>query len=260
MMGTGNPTDLLEFESSVNFFYDKVKKGDLNYYELLGIPTNATHREIEAAYKKYSGEFSEVKVASVSDMELKKKVKFLVDLGKRAYEMLIDFEKRAQYEKLGFRDIDPESLKEIDPVDKARDIYRKAKTLYNQKNYSLASKVLEEAIGFDPTKPDFYHLLGLCQTQVPELKRSAEVNLKKAAEMEKWNAEHQVALGMLFYSERLYKRAEMYFRKALELEPNHTVAYKKLQEIVGPQYSLMDKIENKLGKHVPTLFKWRKKK
>ena len=74
MMGTGNPTDLLEFESSVNFFYDKVKKGDLNYYELLGIPTNATHREIEAAYKKYSGEFSAAKVASVSDMELKKKV------------------------------------------------------------------------------------------------------------------------------------------------------------------------------------------
>jgi len=259
MMGSGNPTDLLEFQSSVNFFYDKVKKGNLNYYELLGIPTNATHREIENAYEKYSEEFSEAKVTAVPDMEMKKRVKFLGDLGKRAHEVLIDFKKRAQYEKLGFQDVDPESLKEIEPQDKAREIYRKAKTLYNQKNYSLGAKAMEEAISYDPGKPDYYHLLGLCQTQIPELKRKAEVNLKKAAEMENWNAEHQVALGMLFYSERLYQRAEAYFRKALEIEPNHMIANKKLREIVGPEVKTMDKVQEKLGKYLPSIFGRKKK-
>jgi len=259
MMDTGNQADVLAFESAVNFFYDRVKGKGLNYYELLGIATNATHREIEDAYKKYCGEFSEAKLAAVSDIELKKKAQFLVDLGKRAREVLIDFKQRGQYEKLGFRDIDPESLKEVDPEEKAREIYRKAKSLYTQKKHRLAIKALEEAINLDPKKPDFYLLLGLSQTQIPDLKREAEVNLQKAAEMESWNAEPFAALGMLFYSERLYKRAEGHFRKALELEPSHALAKKKLAEIVGPEVKTLEKVQEKLGKIFPTFFGRKKK-
>ena len=128
MTGTGDHTDLGEFQTAVNLFYEKVKKG-MNYYELLGIPTNATQRDIESAYKQYSDEFSPGKVAAVSDNELKQRAQFLIDVGKRAYELLTDFEKRGQYEKMGFRDLDPESLKEEDPIEKAREINRKAKSL-----------------------------------------------------------------------------------------------------------------------------------
>ena len=249
----------MAFKSAVDFFYDTVKGKGLNYYELLGIPTNATHKDIVAAYKKYSEEFSEAKVAAVSDMELKKKARFLVDLGKRAYEVLIDFKKRGQYEKLGFQDVDPESLKEVDPEEKAREIYRKAKTLYNQKNYPLAIKALDEAIAMDPKKPDYYLLLGMSQTQIPDQKRKAEGNLQKAAELESWNAEPFAALGMLFYSERLFNRAEGYFRKALELEPSHALSRKKLEEIVGPQVKALDKVQEKLGKVFPSFFGKKKK-
>lgn len=259
MMDPGKQTDMLAFESAVNFFYDRVKGKGLNYYELLGIAANATHKEIEAAYKKYSAEFSPVKVAAVSDAEMKKKAQFLVDLGKRAYEVLTDFKQRGQYEKLGFRDVDPESLKEVDPEEKARGIYRKAKTLYTVKNYPLAIKALEEAVNLDPQKPDYYLLLGMSQTQIPDQKRKAEVNLQKAAEMESWNAEPFVALGMLFLSERLVKRAEGYFRRALELEPAHALAKKKLDEIVGPEVKKMDKVQEKLGKVLPTFFGKKKK-
>ncbi|MGE5342665.1 MAG: DnaJ domain-containing protein [Candidatus Omnitrophota bacterium] len=250
---------LLEFESAVNAFFTQIKKTNPNYYELLGISTTATQREIEAAYKEYSQEFSPASVALIADPELQKKAQFLIDLGKRAHDVLTDFDKRAQYEKLEFRDVAPESLKELEPGEKAREIYKKAKALYNQKNFSLAVKAMEEAIAFDPHKPDYYHLLGLCQTQIPEWRRKAEVNLKKAAEMETWNAEHQVALGMLFYSEKLYKRAESYFRKALEIEPNHTLAGKKLLEIAGPEKGAMDKIQDQLGKYLPTFFGKKKK-
>lgn len=258
-MTDDNP-DTLAFKSAVEFFHDNVTKKSLNYFELLGIATTATHREIETAYKKYSAEFSPQKVAALSDMELKKKAQFLVDLGIRAYEILTDFEKRGQYEKMGYKDIDPESIKEVEPTDKAREIYRKAKTLYNQKNYVYAVKAMEEAIAYDPAKPDYYHLLGLCQTQIPEYKRKAEGSLRKAMEMEPWNAEHLVAMGMLFYSERLVKRAESYFRMALEKESNHALAKKKLEEIAGPEISTMDKVQDSLGKFLPSIFGKKKKK
>ncbi|UCH97659.1 MAG: DnaJ domain-containing protein [Candidatus Aminicenantes bacterium] len=259
MMGAGNQTDLAAFETAVNLFYDKIKNKGMNYYELLGIPTNATHRDIESAYKKYSGEFSPAKVAAVSDPELKKKAQFLVDKGKRAYDLLIDFDKRAQYEKLGYRDVDPGSLKEEDPIETAREIYRKAKTLFNQRNYSMAIKGLEEAINLDPSRADYMLLLGRCQAQIPSLKHEAEESLRKASEMESWNAEPFAALGMLFYSERLYKRAEGYFRRALELEPTHDLSRKKLEEIVGPQVKPMEKVQKTLGKVFPSFFGKKKK-
>jgi curved DNA-binding protein CbpA len=253
MMGTGNQADLGAFRTAVNLFYDKVKKG-MNYYELLGIPTNATHRDIESAYKQYSEEFSPKKIAAVADAELKQKAQFLIDVGKRAFELLTDFEKRGKYEKMGFKDLDPESLKEEDPIEKAREIHRTAKSLYNQRNYPMAVKLMEEALLHDASRADYYLMLGIAQAQIPSLKRAAEVNLQKAAEMENWNAEPLAALGMLFYSEKLVKRAEGYFRRALELEPSHAQAKKKLAEIVGPEVKPLEKVQQKLGKVFPSFF------
>jgi tetratricopeptide (TPR) repeat protein len=91
------------------------------------------------------------------------------------------------------------------------------------------------------------------------MKHKAETSLLKATEMESWNAEPYAELGMLFYSERLYKRAEGYFRKALELEPSHTVARKKLEEIVGPEIKPMEKVQKTLGKVFPSFFGKKKK-
>ncbi|HLP45079.1 MAG TPA: tetratricopeptide repeat protein, partial [Candidatus Kapabacteria bacterium] len=61
-------------------------------------------------------------------------------------------------------------------------------------------------------------------------------------------------LGMLFYSERLFKRAESFFRKALELEPNHHQARIKLEAIVGPEKKFLDVAQEKLGKVLPSIF------
>ena len=259
MMGPGSQADMASFETAVNIFYDKLENKGMNYYELLGIPTNATHKDIENAYRNYAGEFSPAKVNAVSDPELKEKAQFLVDKGKRAYEILTNYQKRGQYEKLGYRDVDPETLKEEDPVEKAREIYRKAKTLSKVGNNPLAIKALEEAVKLDDTRADYYLLLGKCQAKFPDMKHEAEANLRKASEMEDWNAEPYVELGLLFYSERLLKRAEGYFRKALELEANHTVALKKLNEIVGPEVKPMDKVQKTLGKVFPSFFGKKKK-
>ncbi len=260
MIGSGTSPEIMEFESAVNLFYDQVKNKNLNYYELLGLSTTATQREIDSAYNNYSEEFSQRKAEWISgNLEMLKKAQFLIDLGKRAHQVLSDFEKRGTYEKCGFRDVDPQSLKETEPQEKAREIYKRAKNLYNIKDFTLAGKAMEEAIKMDSTKPDYYHLLGLCQTPYADQRLKAEANLKKAAEMEAWNAEHQVALGLLFCAEKLFKKAESYFRKALEIEPNHALANKKLRELAGPQASTMDKVQDTLGKILPTFFAKKKK-
>ena len=131
----------------------------------------------------------------------------------------------------------PEPEKKDESSDRAKTLFRKAKTLYAQKQYSIAIGALEDAIRIDSGKSDLYLLLGLCQSEIPELKRKAEESLLKAAGMESWNAEPYAALGMLFYSEKLNARAEVYFRKALALDPRHSLAKNKLAELNGPEKS-----------------------
>ncbi len=245
--------DTLELESAINFFHDKFSKAGVTHFDLLGLSKTATNREIEAAYQKYSQEFSPERISVISDPGVRKKGNFLLTRGRQAYETLVDFGKRAAYEKAGFRDPSEIVVEETDE-EKAKIIYKKAKSLKTMKDYPRAVIALEESIKLDPKKPDYYLLLGLCQSQIPDKKREAEKSLQKVAEMETWNAEPQAALGMLFYSERLVKRAEVYFRKALELEPKHAVARAKLEEIVGPERKPMDVVQEKLGKFLPSIF------
>jgi len=260
MTDSGNNT--LELTSTISFFYDNVKKKNPNYFELLGIPTNATQKDIEGAYFKYASEFNSDKFAGITDPDVKKKADYLVILGQRAYEVLSNFEKRGEYERKGFREIDPADIKEDEPEDIAKNYYRKAKTLFTIKNYDMGAKAMQEAIKLDNRKADYYLLLGRCQAKVPEMKRSAELTFQKASQMEQWNVEPIVELGLLFLSERLNNRAETYFRKALEIQNDHPVAKKKLFELVGTekkgmenlQKSVQDGFKKGLGKVFPSIF------
>ena len=144
---------------------------------------------------------------------------------------MINYDKRAAYEKRGFRDLSEVDEPEEDPIEKAKEIYRKAKSLYAQKEYQKIASVMEQAIKLDPTRAGYYLLLGKCQSRISTLKRNAETNLNKALEMEPWNVEPHAALGVLFYSERLFQRAEGYFRKALHIEPDHALSKKLLGSV-----------------------------
>jgi tetratricopeptide (TPR) repeat protein len=225
----------------------------------LGLPRNAILKDIESAYQKISTEFSDQNIMKISDPSLKGKAYQILEKINRAYEVLSDYNKRAEYEKRGYRELSAEDIPEDDPIEVAKEFCKKAKTLYNRQDYNMAIAALEQAIKLDPTKPEHYYLLGLCQSKLPALKREAEQNLLKASDMEPWNAEILAALGMLFYSEKLYTRAESYFRKALVQEPSHALAKKRLEEIVGPEKKTMDSVKDGLSKVFPTFFGKKKK-
>ncbi|MCK4836641.1 MAG: DnaJ domain-containing protein [Candidatus Aminicenantes bacterium] len=251
--------DIKNFEQQINELYEKLTTTEMDYFELLGVPRTAITKDIEIAFKKQSAEFSADQLEKLRDPELKQKVKMIADRIKRAYEVLSDYDKRGRYEDRGYREAGPQDEKEEDPVEIAKILYKKAKTLYNRQDYNMAIAALEKAIHLDSGKPDNYYLLGVCQSRIPALIREAEKNLLKAVEMEPWNAEHYAALGMIFYSERLFSRAESYFRQALSKEPSHMLARKKLEEIAGPEKKPMDLLKDGLQKVFPTFFGKKKK-
>ncbi len=255
-----NSQEQANFEARIKQVYQKLKAREIDHFELFGLKKTATLKEIEAAFQRYSQAFPANKIALISDPEVKNMGEYILKSIARAYEVLSDYDNKAAYEKRGFREVSPEDELEEDSEEKARNMYKKAKTLHAQRQYDLAIKAVEGAVKLDPNKASYYLLLGMCQAQSPLLKREAEQNLQKAAELEAWNAEPFAALGMLFYSEKLYKRAESFFRKAVELEPTHALAKSKLLEIVGPQETVVDVVQKKLKQYLPSFFDRKKKK
>ncbi len=244
--------------ASINAFYFEIRDRELNHFEYLGISKNATQKEIEDCFQSFLKEFPPGCESYITDPDVKERLEFIQNRGRQAYNVVANYEKRAEYEKYGFRE-KSDIPEEEDPIEKARNLYRKGKALYQRQQFRPAMSLLEQSIEIDP-KPDSYLLLGMIQTGFPELRRDSEKNLLKSAELENWNAEPYAALGLLFYHERLWNRAEGYFRKALELDPKHAVARKRLDEIAGPdKRDIMGEVQDKLKKALPSIFGRKKK-
>lgn len=252
--GTNQGSDVA-FENLIQQFFQKLKSGNMNYFQLFGINTNATHRDIEAAYKQIIAEFSDARIANVNNPVVKGMANTVKEKIQHAYGVLIDYDKRAEYEKRGFKELNPEDLEEDDSVEKAKEIHRKAKTLFAQKDFGRTVRAMMEAVKLDPERSDYYLLLGLAQSHIPELRREAEKNLQKVIEIEPWNAEPWAGLGMIFYQENLMKKAEYYFRKAVSLEADHVLATRKLAEIAPKKKSITESVQDGLGKVLPSIFK-----
>lgn len=228
-----------------------VQSGKKNYYQYLVLPVTATQQEIEAALARKQEMLNSIKS---QDNGLAQQMAAMLG---RIKAVLLDYQERAKYDGRGFREFSPDDVAEPEPDVQAKEIYQKAKSLYAQKRYRDCYLAMTQVLKLDATKPGYFLLLGLTQSNMVEFRRDAEINLTKAAEMERWNAEPLVALGILFYREKLLKRAEGYFKRALELEPNHSVARKYYDELVGPVDGLADKVVGALSKVMPTFFKKR---
>jgi len=72
-----------------------------DYYEVLGVPKNASDEDIKKAYRKLAMKFHPDRNQGDADAEVKFKE------AKEAYEMLSDAEKRSAYDQYGHAGVDP---------------------------------------------------------------------------------------------------------------------------------------------------------
>jgi curved DNA-binding protein CbpA len=215
----------------LNSLYDKLKTKEIDYYELFNLKNTVAFSEIKDAYYQYAKRFHPDRFGAAPDPELKEKANFVFSLINKAFEVLSSEEKRREYDTKGYKEMQNSDKVGENLVEKANLFYRKAKSLYSQKKFLEAASYLEEAVRNDPNKAPYFLLLGLSQSNIPSLRRVAEKNLQKVVEMEPWNAEPLAALGLLFLAEKLDKRAESFFRKALTIDPDHEVVLTKLAEL-----------------------------
>ncbi|MFQ6082269.1 MAG: DnaJ domain-containing protein [Candidatus Aminicenantia bacterium] len=224
---------------------------NLNYYQILRIPASATPEEIKKSYFSLAKLYHPDKFGrNVSPEVIKKAQKVFIQITK-AYQALINHQKRQEYDS-------GESKEEGKDLSKLCEMkFRQAKTLYRQGKYKDAIALLEEAIRIKKDKGNYYLLLALAQSKIPQLHKKAEENFSEAIKLEPWNPENYVGLGLLYKSENMIIRASKQFEKALAINQDHPVAKKELELIKGEEKKLT--LQDILKGDISSFFRKKKK-
>jgi tetratricopeptide (TPR) repeat protein len=116
----------------------------------------------------------------------------------------------------------------LPPAQMAELYYQQGRARFERKEYHAAVHLLREAIKLDSSRAPYHYHLGIALIRNPRTRRDAEHHLSKAAELEPYNSQIRVKLGLLYKEAGLTKRAEHFFREALKMDPDNRIAMREL--------------------------------
>lgn len=207
------------------------KLSTLNYYQILGVSQQASEADIKKAYFQLAKKYHPDLFGRNLSPDVKGQVDAVFDAVTKAYRTLMNGEQKLSYDskiptsqKVTVDEQDTSKLAEIR--------FRQGKTLYNQGRYEESLVYLEQAVRFKD-KSDYYLLLAMAESKIPSLSKKAEKDFLKATELEPWNPEAYVGLGLLYKREGLLMRAKKQFEKALEIDAEHKTARRELSSLAS---------------------------
>lgn len=210
-------------------FHEKV--GGMNYYQILGVSKQATEEDIKKAYFLLARKFHPDRFERTIPPDMRAKIEDVFDKITKAYHTLTNSERRKVYDIRTPAAAAAAEDSGKDVVKKADTKFRQAKTLYGQARFEDAIVLLEEAIRLNRTKGAYPLLLALTEMKIPAMRKKAEEHFLKAIELESWNPECYVGLGMLYKQEGMILKATKYFQKALEYDGDHEAALRELEAL-----------------------------
>lgn len=200
----------------------------LNYYQLLEVSRDASELEIKKAYFQLARKYHPDRFDPSLPAEAKDRISEVFDAITKAYRTLSSAQERKVYDS---KMSSFSREEEADASKRAEVKFRQGKTLYGRGRYDEALILLEEAIRLKKTKGDYYLLLAMAESKIPSLHRKAESDFLKAVGLDAWSAEGYVGLGLLYKQEEMLTKAKRQFQKALEIDPEHRVARRELEEM-----------------------------
>jgi tetratricopeptide (TPR) repeat protein len=201
---------------------------ELNYYQILDVPKTASEDEIKKAYFHLARRFHPDRFDRSLPANYRAQIEDVFDRITKAYRTLTSHEGRRDYNGKMTTAGDE---KPKDTLVRADTKFRQAKTLFSQGRFEDAMGLLEEVVRLNKNKGGYYLLLAMTETRLLEYQKKAEEHFLKAIELEPWNPEGFVGLGMLYKKVGLTTKATRQFKKALELDGEHEGALRELAEL-----------------------------
>jgi curved DNA-binding protein CbpA len=132
--------------------------------------------------------------------------------------------------------------------------YQQGRARYDAKDYYASVQLLREAVRLDSKKPQYHFHLGIALVQNPRTRREGESHLLQAAQLDRFNAQIRIRLGLLYKEAGLAKKAEGYFKEALSIDPQNRTAQRELG-VTGKKKDDQSVWKSDLGSIAKKLFK-----
>jgi tetratricopeptide (TPR) repeat protein len=227
----------LEIERVFEAFQNK------NHWEVLDLERGAELEEIKKAFQEKALRYHPDRSRKLDDPSAQEQLSHIFTRVSEAYETLSTQAKADDYNKLADKEAQYEEKqkswaspaeakkKEDKSADadvperkrdpnEARAHYLRAKKAYDQEDYWTTIQLCQQAIEIVSDQAEYYHLLGLAQSQNPKWRLDAERNFKIATNLDPWKSTYFVALGKLYEKAGMGVRAQRAFDQAKAIDPS----------------------------------------
>lgn len=203
---------------------------NMDHYKVLEIPPLATRSQIDMRVKELVQYYENLELpSSVSDA-----VKKIIARIDEARTMLLNPEHREAYDGLlkTRRSAAHRTIKQLAARrTHALQNIKKAENLALRNDYHTALVLLQQAVKFEPDNAKAWHLLGDVQMQNPKWRRDAADAYMRALSIEPNRLETMIALGDLYFNQKMYTRARNHYDEVLQIDPVHELALKRVQKV-----------------------------
>jgi DnaJ-domain-containing protein 1 len=208
-------------------------------YEILSVKTDASQDEIQAAYHKLARSFHPDRFQSHDySAEDRAKAEWVFACINTAYSTLRDAASRASYDETRITKeskveatLKAKAASKTEEEEQVEALFKEGRLSLSGGDYERAVEQLKSCVWFRPKKANYNYYLGLAESEMPALLKSAEQHFLKAIELESMSTETHLALAKLYIKVMLPRKAEMQLQEVLRWDPANAEAHRMLAEL-----------------------------
>jgi curved DNA-binding protein CbpA len=230
------PVDLAPQEHREQLADLLARLGEMSYYDLLGVPVEATAEEVHDAFNRLARLVHPLHAEPLGLIGREGALELLFERATEGYLTLTDPRRRSEYDrKHGLTAPKPQQEERSEEKrELARRYYQRAAEMAEAEDYGTVVDLLRDAVRNDP-RPEYYALMGLVQAKNPNWLRDAAESLERARRGGLTrNLEIDCTLAEVYEQLDRTAAAAGLFQAVLEYIPGEPRAERGLERVGGP--------------------------
>jgi len=214
--------------------------GVKDYYKILGLNPGAGPEEIKKAFFCLAKKYHPDKHRGVDGGDYEAKFAEINE----AYNVLKDQKAKAEYDQ-SYKSIGTGKKKSAQVRYKADELFKTAQKAIKIKDINSAIDLLKAAVRLEPDRAEYYSLLGLTLSEKPRRLHEAREHCEKAVEIEPYDVQNYINLGLVYKKAGLKIRAQKQFEKVLQWDPENPTA--RIELGLSGERGLLERLKQGLG-------------
>lgn len=215
--------------------------GAKDYYKILGLKPGVGPEEIKKAFFRLAKKYHPDKHRGVDGGDYEVKFAEIND----AYNVLKDQQAKAEYDR-SYQSIGAGKKKSAQVRYKADELYKTAQKAIKINDINSAIDLLKAAVRLEPDRAEYYSFLGLTLSEKPRRLHEAREHCEKAVEIEPYDVQNYINLGLVYKKAGLNIRAQKQFEKVLQWDPENPTARRELG--LSEERGLIERLKQGLGR------------